>query len=58
MNFFKKIKLMKMKIDKLIKRKKLINIVKFYGQIIDESKLIEKCLKIELLSISVTILFS
>ena len=33
--------------DKLIKRKKLIKILKFYGQIIDESKLIEKCLKIE-----------
>ena len=33
--------------DKLIKRKKLIKILKFYGQMIDESKLIEKCLKIE-----------
>ena len=33
--------------DKLIKRKKLIKILKFYGQKIDESKLIEKCLKIE-----------
>lgn len=33
--------------DKLIKRKKLIKILKFYGQMIDESKLIEKCLKID-----------
>lgn len=33
--------------DKLIKRKKIIKILKFYGNMLDESKLIEKCLKID-----------
>lgn len=33
--------------DKLIKKKKIIKILKFYGNMLDESKLIEKCLKID-----------
>ena len=33
--------------DKLIKRKKILKILKFYGNPIDESKIIEKCLKID-----------
>ena len=33
--------------DKLMKRKKLIKILKFYGNTLDESKIIEKCIKIE-----------
>ena len=33
--------------DKLIKRKKMLKVLKFYGNTLDETKIIEKCIKIE-----------
>lgn len=52
-NFFKKNKLLKNEYcwlatyDKLIKRKKLLKLLKFYRNPLDETKIIEKCIKIE-----------